>query len=95
MIDDHASADDTPALERAVRAQLAKWGLEGSAEGAAALDIADRLANTEGLRPAAAAMLHAQLRTLLADLRKLAPPEEADDGVAALQDEYNGLRAVQ
>lgn len=82
-------------LEQAVRTQLAKWGLDGTAEAAAALDIADRLANTEDLRPAAAAMLHAQLRSQLADLRKLAPPEESADGVAALQDEYNGLRAVQ
>ncbi len=78
-----------------MREQLQEWGLLTSAEGAAALDIAHRLANTEDLRPAAAAMLHAQLRTFLADLRKLAPPAEADDEVADLQSQYEGLKAVQ
>lgn len=74
--------------------QLDAWGLTASPEGQAALDIADRLATTEDLRPAAAAMLHAQLRALLVDLRKLAPPAKASDDVAGLQDEYEGLRAV-
>lgn len=88
--DDHRSA-----LERAVRDQLDRWGLAATAEGAAAQDIAARLAHTEDLRPAAAAMLHAQLRGLLVDLRRLAPPEEADDEVAGMRDAYQGLRAVQ
>jgi hypothetical protein len=89
--DDHLQSD----LETAVRDQLAAWKLSGSPEGAAVQDIAHRLAHTEDLRPAAAAMLHAQLRSLLVDLRKLAPPVEADDGVADLQNEYEGLRAVK
>lgn len=89
--DDHDPSD----LERAVRDQLDAWGLAGAPEGAAAQDLAHRLAHTEDLRPAAAAMLHAQLRSLLGDLRKLAPPVEDADGVADLQNEYNGLKAVQ
>lgn len=88
--DDHPRSD----LERSVRDQLAVWGLDGTAEGAAALDIAHRLANTEELRPAAAAMLHAQLRSQLVDLRKLAPPAEADDRVAELAGDVARLRAV-
>jgi hypothetical protein len=82
-------------LQRVVSEQLDAWRLTSSPEGAAALDIAERLATTEDLRPAAAAMLHAQLRALLADLRKLAPPEQAADDVAGLQDEFEGLRAVK
>lgn len=82
-----------PDLETAVRDQLARWCLDGSAEGAAALDLARRLA-AEDLRPAAAAMLHAQLRTQLVDLRKLAPEEDEQDGVADLQGEFDGLRVV-
>jgi hypothetical protein len=74
--------------------QLTAWGLTASPEGAAALDIAERLAETEDLRPAAAAMLHAQLRALMVDLRKLAPPESAADDVADLQDEFGKLRIV-
>ena len=89
--DDHEPSD----LERAVRDQLTAWGLAGTAEGAAVLDIAHRLAHTEDLRPAAAAMLHAQLRTQLVDLRKLAPPADEKDGVSDLQDAYQGLRVVQ
>lgn len=89
--DDHDLSD----LERAVRDQLTGWGLLDTAEGAATMDIAQRLARTEDLRPAAAAMLHAQLRTQLVDLRKLAPPADEKDGVADLQNEYIGLRAVQ
>lgn len=80
-------------LESAVRDQLTGWGLIDSAEGAAALDIARRL-SAEDLRPAAAAMLHAQLRTQLVDLRKLAPEVEVADGVAELQGEYEGLKVV-
>ncbi|HEY9375277.1 hypothetical protein [Streptomyces sp.] len=89
--DDHDLSD----LERAVRDQLAAWGLLGTAEGAATMDIVHRLAHTEDLRPAAAAMLHAQLRTQLVDLRKLAPPADEKDGVSDLQNAYIGLRAVQ
>ena len=89
--DDHDVSD----LERAVRDQLAGWGLLDTAEGAATMDLAHRLVHTEDLRPAAAAMLHAQLRTQLVDLRKLAPPAESDDEVSKLQGDVAHLRAVQ
>jgi hypothetical protein len=81
-------------LTRVLERQLAAWQLTESPEGQAALDIADRLTETEDLRPAAAAMLHAQLRALLVDLRKLASPEAANDDVADLQDEFGKLRVV-
>lgn len=89
--DDHDLSD----LERAVHDQLTAWGLIATAEGAAAVDLAHRLAHTEDLRPAAAAELHAQLRAQLVDLRKLAPPEESDDEVSRLQGDVAQLRAVQ
>lgn len=68
------------ALNDAVLAQLEAWKLAGTALGASALDIADRLAEDD-LRPAAAAMLHGQLRGYLADLAKLAPEEQTSDDV--------------
>jgi hypothetical protein len=88
-------AEDRSDLERAVCDQLTAWGLITTAEGAAAVDLAHRLAHTEDLRPAAAAELHAQLRAQLVDLRKLAPPEEADDEVSKLKGDVAQLRAVQ
>lgn len=81
-------------LERAVHDQLDRWGLIGTAEGQAAVDIARRLSRTADLRPAAAAELHGQLRAQLVDLRKLAPPEEADDKVSKLAGDVARLRAV-
>lgn len=84
---------DLSALEEALRDQLAAWRLADSPEGRQALDIAARLAVGE-LRPAAAAMLHAQLRALMADLRALAPDEAPADDIADLQGEYEGLKAV-
>ena len=91
------SEDDQPLsdLEQRVRDQLTGWGLLDTAEGAAAMDIAHRLGHTEDLRPAAAAMLHQQLRTQLVDLRRLAPPVENDDEVSKLQGDVAQLRAVQ
>jgi hypothetical protein len=71
------------ALADDVRAQLDGWGLAGTAEGAAALDICERLGDID-LRPAAAAQLHAQLRALLVDLRKLAPEAADEDGLDEL-----------
>ena len=64
--------------------RLARWGLTNEPEAAAALDLAERLEDEE-LRPAAAAMLHAQFRTLLVDLRKLAPDEAAADEIDDLK----------
>jgi hypothetical protein len=60
--------------------QLAAWGLNSTPEGAAALDLAERLEAAD-LAPSAAAMLHAQLRATIADLRKLAPPEDSADEI--------------
>ncbi|MBD2900767.1 hypothetical protein amrb99_97760 [Actinomadura sp. RB99] len=88
--------DDAPvtdALVRAVTDQLAEWGLDHAPEGAAALDLARRIGRPKTTAPAAA-MLHGQLRALLSDLRKLAPPKVEKDGVAELQAEYQGLRIV-
>lgn len=81
------------ALRSSVQDQLTEWGLERSPEGAAALGIVGRL-EVEDLRPAAAAMLHAQLRAIVADLRKLAPEKPAEDDVADLQRDFQGLKAV-
>lgn len=89
---DEPSPEISP-LRQSVRDQLTEWGLQRSPEGAQALDIAGRL-EAEDLRPAAAAMLHAQLRAIVADLRKLAPEKPAEDDVADLQNAYQGLRAV-
>ena len=86
--------DDHSKLETSLRGQLDTWDLVDSPEGRQALDIAHRLHATEDLRPAAAAMLHAQLRALMTDLRGLAPDEAPSDGVSDLQDEYEGLKAV-
>ena len=87
--------DDAPeiSLRTAVQDQLSEWGLSRSPEGAAALDVAARL-ESEDLRPAAAAMLHAQLRAIVADLRKLAPEKPAEDDVSDLQRDFRGLKAV-
>jgi hypothetical protein len=75
--------DEISDLESAVRADLIRWQLAGTSLGAAALDLARRL-GVEDLRPAAAAMLHAQLNKHLGDLRKLAPPEVLNDEVDEL-----------
>lgn len=71
-------------LVSALEDQLNRWDLDGSPEGAAALDLAERLAAAD-LRPAAAAMLHAQLGARLADLRKLAPIEVPVDEIEDLK----------
>lgn len=67
-------------LEEKVARQLEDWGLADSAEAAAAIDIAQRLASPD-LSPTGAAMLHGQLNKTLGDLRKLAPEEETSDEV--------------
>ena len=70
------AARRTPPLVAAVRADLGRWQIRpDSALAASALDLAERL-SAPGIRPAAASMLHAQLRATLADLAKLAVPEE-------------------
>ncbi|MCW2767916.1 MAG: hypothetical protein JWO11_3875 [Nocardioides sp.] len=63
-------------LVAAVRADLKRWAIPAeSAMAASALDLAERL-SADDIRPAAAAMLHAQLRATLAELGKVAVPEE-------------------
>jgi hypothetical protein len=63
-------------LVAAVRADLKRWAIPAeSAMAASALDLAERLGAT-GVRPAAAAMLHAQLRATLAELAKVAKPAD-------------------
>ncbi len=71
-------------LQMAIHARLEKWGLLAEPEAAAALDLAQRL-DEEDLRPAAAAMLHAQLGARVSDLRKLAPIESATDDIDDIQ----------
>jgi hypothetical protein len=72
-------SDATSRLEAQLLATLDRWKLADDPLAAGALDIVERLKEPK-LRPAAAAMLHAQLRPYLADLQKLAPEEaEADE----------------
>lgn len=71
-------------LERDLQAQLILWGLADTALGRSALDIARRL-DVPGVRPAAAAMLHAQLRGYLVELAKDAPADAVEDALDELQ----------
>ncbi|MFI7643729.1 hypothetical protein [Nonomuraea sp. NPDC049400] len=65
-------------LEQAILADLAKWRIsEDSSLAASALDLARRL-DVPDVRPAAASMLHAQLRMTLAELVKMAAPVEPE-----------------
>jgi hypothetical protein len=70
-------------LVKAVEADLKRWQVDG-ALAASALDLARRLSEPN-IRPAAASMLHAQLRATLTELAKLAVPEEAGDALDELQ----------
>ena len=63
----------------AVRADLRRWQIAAdTALAASALDLAERLEEAD-IRPAAASMLHAQLRATLTELAKLAVPEAKQD----------------
>lgn len=62
-------------LVAAVRADLERWQVEGTGLAACALDLAQRLAEP-GVRPAAAAMLHKELRAALVELAAQAAPQE-------------------
>lgn len=62
-------------LVKAVAADLERWQIAGSSFAACALDLARRLSEP-GVRPAAASMLHAQLRATLVELAAQAVPEE-------------------
>ncbi|MEV7805003.1 hypothetical protein AB0O28_18840 [Microbispora sp. NPDC088329] len=76
-----------------MQADLKRWQIRAdSALAASALDLAKRLSES-GIRPAAASMLHAQLRATLADLAKLAVPEEQPgDPIDELQKRRNERR---
>ena len=80
-------------LLAAVRADLERWGPEvaQSALAAGALDLARRL-NGRSVSPTAASLLHAQLRTTLLELAKLAPTPEESDGVTDLAAEREARR---
>lgn len=62
-------------LVEAVRADLARWGVQDTALAACALDLARRL-EEPGVRPAAASMLHKELRCALGELMAVAEPQE-------------------
>lgn len=79
-------------LVTAVEADLQRWGIDkDSALAASAVDLATRLAEAD-IRPSAAAALHAQLRATLAELGKVAKPEEAADPVDELNARRQGRR---
>lgn len=73
-------------VETAVRKDLGEMpdDLRESGLAAAALDLAIRL-DVPGVRPAAAAMLSAQLRATLLELAKLAPPRAKEDDLDELR----------
>lgn len=74
-------------------AQLEEWGLAETALGESAMDLAKRL-DEPGVRPAAAAMLHAQFRPVLLELMKLAPEPEANDKIDELTRKRNERRGA-
>jgi len=71
-------------LAPAVRAEVERWQVQDSALAACALDLARRLSEP-GVRPAAAAMLHKELRSALVELAAQATPQRAADPVDELQ----------
>lgn len=71
-------------LADAVQADLKEWGVADSALATAALDLAMRLADPK-VRPAAAAMLHRELRETLVRARAAAPEKPANDEVDELK----------
>lgn len=85
--------EETPGrIETAVQRDLDQMPehLQGSGLAATALDLAARL-DAPGVRPAAAAMVSAQLRATLLELAKLSPPVPQEDGL----DELRARRAAR
>jgi hypothetical protein len=80
-------------IEVKVLAELEKWGLADTALGVTALDLAKRL-DAPGVRPAAASMLHAQLRPTLLALEEMAPEADADDKISELTKRRNERRGA-
>lgn len=80
-------------IEAKVLAQLQEWGLADTALGVTTLDLARRL-DVPGVRPAAAAMLHAQLRPALLALVEMAPEADADDKISELTKRRNERRGA-
>lgn len=72
-------------MERAVRADMRRWGKKLAATSLAvgALDMAKRL--DEDMNPTPASLLHAQLRATVLELEKLAPADTDADAVDELQ----------
>lgn len=73
-------------LERAVRADLGRWGAEvsGCALAAVAVDLAARLDDPE-TKANHAAPIARELRAALVDLARMAPEEEKADGLDELR----------
>lgn len=69
-------------MEKAVLGDLGRWGaaVADTALAVSALDLAQRL-DVAGVRPAAASMLHTQLRATLLELAELAPAQAENDDV--------------
>lgn len=80
-------------IEKSVLADLERWGLTHTALAASALDMARTLDDPE-TKPTPRSMLHAQLRMTLTELAKLAPPEEADDGIDELSKKRDARRGA-
>lgn len=82
-------------LERALRADLERWGPEvaGSALAAAAIDAARRL-DERGVSAASASLMHGQYRQYLSDLRELAPSGEESDEIDELTEARRKRRAA-
>ena len=84
-------ASEPGRMEKAVQADLDRWGSQvaDTALAVSALDLAQRL-DVSGVRPAAASMLHTQLRATLLDLAKLAPARAENDDVDEVKQKREG-----
>lgn len=83
--------DEPGRMEKAVQADLDRWGAKvaGTALAVSALDLAERL-DVTGVRPAAASMLHTQLRATLLELSDLAPAQAENDDVDEVKQKREG-----
>jgi hypothetical protein len=77
---DSITDGDRSPIVTAVESDLERWGLAGTALAASALDMA-RILDDPATNPTPRSMLHAQLRMTLTELAKLAPEEDANDGI--------------
>lgn len=90
-------SDEPGRMEKAVLADLERWGAKvaGTALAVSALDLAHRL-DTLGLhvQPAAASMLHTQLRATLLELAEIAPAAAENDEIDELNRKRNERRGA-